>query len=130
MKTPPVFTQAQMEDLEESLRHEKESWARHRIETIITVAKEAHNLSAKEIASRHGIGYSTLFRWIKRFKQNGVGALLCRLYRRSPAGRDEAMDLFHMRILNTGRIEGKYELKEWRDKGGDTRQLGIFAHLG
>jgi len=130
MKNPPVFTQAQMVDLEEALHREKESWSRLRIETIITVAKEAHNLSAKEIANRHEIGYSTLFRWIKSFEQNGVGALLCRFYRRSATGRDKAMNLFHMRVFNSERIKGKYEMEEWIANGGDTAHLGAFANLG
>ena len=130
MKNPPLFTKAQMEDLEEALHREKESWAKHRIEVMLSVSREARRLSAKEIAERHNIGYSTLFRWIRRFEQNGVGALLFRDYRRSAAGREKAMNLFGMRIFNSERIKGKYEMEDWIASNRDNDQLGIFANLG
>jgi hypothetical protein len=130
MKNPPVFTQAQIEDLEEALQREKESWASHRIETMLSVTREGTHLSAKELAERHNIGYSTLFRWIRRFKKNGIGALLCRHYRRSTVGRNKATTLFCMRLFNSERIKAKYEMEEWIANCGDTKHLGIFANLG
>ena len=130
MKNPPLFTKAQMEDLEEALHREKESWAKHRIEVMLSAGREGKHLSAWEIAKKHNIGYSTLFRWIRLFEQNGVGALLLRQYRRSAAGREKAMNLFGMRIFNSERIKGKYEMEEWSASNGDYKQQGIFSNLG
>ena len=44
MKRSPTFTEAQILDLESAVEEEYEDWARLRLETLLTVAKEGNNL--------------------------------------------------------------------------------------
>ena len=129
MKNPPAFTEAQVLDLESALAEESEDWARLRLETMLTVAKEGQNLSAEEIASRHQISKATLYRWLHRFRLNAVGALLYRLYRRTGESALREHSIFEVRVVRSARTETKVEVQRMRERGEDLSWLGVFAEL-
>ena len=129
MKNLPEFTEAAILDLECALEEETEEWARTRLETMLLVAEEGGNLTAKEIAEKSGIGRATLYRWLDRFRMNAVGALLHRTYRRSFAGACEAEALFGSRLMATARRRAKLNLDRRRAAGEDLSWLGLLGEL-
>ena len=62
-----TFTEAQV-STESALVEESEDWARLRLETLLTVAKEGQRLSVEEIANKHEISKATLYRWLNAFE--------------------------------------------------------------
>jgi transposase-like protein len=117
MKRSPTFTEAQILDLESALEEEYEDWARLRLETLLTVAKEGNNLPLKDILDKHGISKATLYRWLKLFRINQVGTLLHRAYRRSEYSASRACLKFEIRILRSARIDAKLDMKKRMAKG-------------
>ena len=57
MKNPPLY---QSTDGRSGGSLTPSSRYKHRIEVMLSVSKEGRRLSAKEIAERHNIGYSTI----------------------------------------------------------------------
>jgi transposase len=129
VKNLPEFTEAAILDLECALEEETEEWARTRLETMLLVAEEGGNLTAKEIAEKSGIGRATLYRWLDRFRMNAVGALLHRTYRRSIAGACEAEAVFGGRLMATARRRAKLNLDRRRAAGEDLSWLGLLGEL-
>lgn len=126
MKNPPAFTEAQVLDLESALAEESEDWARLRLETLLTVAKEGQSLSVEKIANKHEISKATLYRWLERFRMNEVGALLYRTYRRSEYSASRAHRRFEIRVIRSGRVRARLDVQRRKEAGEDSPWMGMF----
>ena len=126
MKNPPAFTEAQVLDLESALAEESEDWARLRLETLLTVAKEGQSLSVEKIANKHKISKATLYRWLERFRMNEVGALLYRTYRRSEYSASRAHRRFEIRVIRSGRVRARLDVQRRKEAGEDSPWMGMF----
>ena len=129
MKNPPAFTEAQVLDLESALAEESEDWARLRLETLLTVAKEGQSLSVEEITDKHEISKATLYRWLERFRMNEVGALLYRTYRRSEYSASRARRKFEIRVIRSGRVRARLDVQRRKEAGEDSPWMRMFGEL-
>ena len=127
MKNPPNFTKAQVMDLESALEQNPDEKCKLRLETMLTVARQGKNLTAREIAVQCGIGRATLYRWMARYRMNGVGALLHRTYRRSAKGAEQAERIFLQRLMRTEHIKAKPKMEELVEQGVIPACFGILA---
>ena len=129
MKNPPAFTEAQVLDLESALAEESEDWARLRLETLLTVAKEGQSLSVEKIANKHEISKATLYRWLERFRMNAVGALLYRTYRRSEYSASRIRRKFEIRVVRSERVRARLDVQKRREAGEDSPWMGMFGEF-
>ena len=129
MKNPPAFTEAQVLDLESALAEESEDWARLRLETLLTVAKEGQSLSVEEITNQHEISKAPLYRWLERFRMNEVGALLYRTYRRSEYSASRARRRFEIRVIRSGRVRARLDVQRRKEAGEDLPWMGMFGEF-
>lgn len=101
-----------MEELEEAWRTRKKAWERERLMVMRLVAQ--HELSAAKIGKAVGVSRATVFRYMGRFLEGGVAALLHREHKggKTPTLQGKDHEAF-MAELKEGRFRRAKEAQAW-----------------
>lgn len=92
-----TFTEQEIEVLEEDLAMTSQPKLRRRLEAILAIARGNPGETMEAIARKAGTSKATLYRWLRKYRQDGIASLLYINYGRSVGACIEADAEFQRR---------------------------------
>ena len=131
MRKIKAFGERRVRELEEAWGKKLKGWERKRLQVIRLALK--HKYSAREIGEIEDINRSTVFEYIKSFREGGIEGLLSREYSPGkPGALDKELKKEFIEKLKEGAFIRAKEAREWiKEKTGkELSTKTVYYHLG